>query len=878
MQRTPIINIPPSGKVDKGPGKKRDFIHQALNVLSTPQQALVGVAEEIKAREAGLPAGSLVGAAQRGMREDYDWSRVIQNPIEATAANLLFDPTNLVPYTKFAKGAKALTGAVRGVAAKGIAKSATATKIMHEAGEAFVPGYKARHMLGFPELDEFRIEHAKKMRELLATPLDERTVEVNKLLPRYEQRKKVFRLAEEPLNGNSQQWRDWKARVDMLSPGEKQAHSIMQSFFREQEGKKIGAGLIDQLRAMGVEQRLGVSYAPRYMNSPEDASKAVRAEIASLTSKMPADAKSRYKMQHRIERLQKAADEYDTMGSNTLRERIMKQAGKIKEPGFMKKRRLGPLDKIGHLADMFDDDVARVMEKERADVAKALANREYLENAARFLKNSGVAKNADEIKQLGGEWTQLSKKYKGFEDIWVPKEIANEVGTLVEKVHDPLFAPTVFGLWRRMTQVWKGVTLFYAPEFYSRQFVSNITLNHLAGMGPQDMGHNIAGLKYAKKYIIDRTPPVGNDIIMHTKAYPKGLTEAAFHRGLVREGALGHGLVGEVDDFIKNPSRGKGVLSRGMDFVARDNPVLTRGVKAANAIDGQSKIAHILWRLSKGDTLEEAGKSARKFLYDPDMQLTQFEKKYLRDAALPFWGWVKFNLPLQLEMLAYHPNRVATQLRGMREVERYLGGPEPDEQFLPDWMQDASKARLSWNEKTGNWDFLFLGSWYPTAELEKLSIEDARSARELWNLVTPLVKEPIEWISGTDLYTFAPIEKFPGERGSVLGIPMRKRIEAAVKFLRPISIADKVMEAYAREVAGTSEGKRIESALRQLTVGRVYHVNKEGVKKSWEGRIGYRIRELKGIRSYYKKKGDLTNQEEVQKSIDELEASLKMVK
>jgi len=82
------------------------------------------------------------------------------------------------------------------------------------------------------------------------------------------------------------------------------------------------------------------------------------------------------------------------------------------------------------------------------------------------------------------------------------------------------------------------------------------------------------------------------------------------------------------------------------------------GFTAGRAIEDTMRAGHFLWRLSKGDDPLKAAKSVQKHLFDYQYGLTPFEKKFGRNFMLPFYAWTRFNLPLQLEMLATQPGEV----------------------------------------------------------------------------------------------------------------------------------------------------------------------------------------------------------------------------
>jgi hypothetical protein len=157
------------------------------------------------------------------MREDYDFSRIEPDPLKAIAKNFLLDPVNVVPFSGYPKAVKAISAAGKARAIAGVRKVPILKKAVDEVGELFIRDYHAKHVLGMPELSELRTEHAKKLRELLVETKDARSREIEQLLPRYEERRKVFRLLEEPLDGTSKEWRAWKQQMDALDPNEQEA-------------------------------------------------------------------------------------------------------------------------------------------------------------------------------------------------------------------------------------------------------------------------------------------------------------------------------------------------------------------------------------------------------------------------------------------------------------------------------------------------------------------------------------------------------------------------------------------------------------------------------------------------------------------------------
>ena len=132
-----------------------------------------------------------------------------------------------------------------------------------------------------------------------------------------------------------------------------------------------------------------------------------------------------------------------------------------------------------------------------------------------------------------------------------------------------------------------------------------------------------------------------------------------------------------------------------------------------------------------------------KYLFDYRRGLTGFEDKYLRNFAIPFYAWTRFNMPLQLEMLAMQPGKFAGVAKLKDVVEAQWGGPEPDDQFQADWFKNAFNIRVRYNEEAGTYEYFFLDSWLPAADISKLLNVGAFRDMAV-SMLTPAAKVPLE--------------------------------------------------------------------------------------------------------------------------------------
>ena len=86
-------------------------------------------------------------------------------------------------------------------------------------------------------------------------------------------------------------------------------------------------------------------------------------------------------------------------------------------------------------------------------------------------------------------------------------------------------------------------------------------------------------------------------------------------------------------------------------------PLLHYNRKFGDAIENNSKIAHFIAKRESGLSNTEAAKSVRKYLFDYG-DLTDFERKTMR-TILPFYTWMRKNMPLQVQAMFEDPGRYA---------------------------------------------------------------------------------------------------------------------------------------------------------------------------------------------------------------------------
>jgi hypothetical protein len=217
---------------------------------------------------------------------------------------------------------------------------------------------------------------------------------------------------------------------------------------------------------------------------------------------------------------------------------------------------------------------------------------------------------------------------------------------------------------------------------------------------------------------------------------------------------------------------------------SRDNSILNAGRSVGIYLETNSYMAHFIWRLEQGYSPAAAAQSVKKYLFDYS-DLTPFEKSVMK-RVFPFYTWTRKNVPLQLEALVTQPRKALGVLKSKYAYESNQDGV-PDERYLPDWMVQNFPIRARKDAKTGQFEYFLLGSWLPLADIDKIFRPD----RLVMNMLTPLLKEPMQQILNKDAFYGKEIDQ-GGEYERLVGLNMPKRLSHLLKNIRVLNEADKL--------------------------------------------------------------------------------------
>lgn len=273
----------------------------------------------------------------------------------------------------------------------------------------------------------------------------------------------------------------------------------------------------------------------------------------------------------------------------------------------------------------------------------------------------------------------------------------------------------------------------YFPAFHSRNLISNMFMNAMAG-----------------------------DV--KTKHYLQALNklramepEEALYLGSL--GVLDSGKIREVFEFMQDS---RGGISEGMKKFIKRLPggdeigSVGRKIEAGtreggHRIENFTRYAHYLAKKEVGLADSEASESVLKYLFDYQ-DLTDFERAVPRRSML-FYTFFRKNLPLMIEQTVKNPRFMQTYARATGQNNKNI--------VQPDWLPDSFFFGTDEQGRTIRANF-----GLPPEDLARFDPEGKGLSRVFELMISslvPVIREPFQFVSGRDLFTGRPREGGVGE-------------------------------------------------------------------------------------------------------------------
>lgn len=394
---------------------------------------------------------------------------------------------------------------------------------------------------------------------------------------------------------------------------------------------------------------------------------------------------------------------------------------------------------------------------------------------------------------------------------WFPKEVAEEINQFL----DPKKIGTIDELARvtgfdYVTGLFKGYVTSLFPGFHIRNITSN-QFQNVIKIGLDTANPLIQ--KNALEIAIGKN--LGNTFTAKTGQ--------VFTNKQIRE------MVSKESDILEKFSSSYGSMEHLLDEAnprklqrlgnfnlfnpfSRNNIGLKAGRKIGGFAEAQAKMVSILQALNEGKTVKEGIQQAEEAIFNY-AKLTDMEQSLLR-RIIPFYTFARKNAEFQIRMLATNPGRVATELKAVRSTGQAFGEPltDEDKEGLPNWMIDSLGIKAGANQY-GQQQFL-TGFGLPVEEFIQRFAGDKGI---VWNFFkttlssfNPLVKFPIEKVTGIDIFRDRPIVEITnGQNLQVFLDALPKGVGNELKDLlqyreipnQPVYVEGKIVDRKSKYVA-----------------------------------------------------------------------------
>lgn len=318
------------------------------------------------------------------------------------------------------------------------------------------------------------------------------------------------------------------------------------------------------------------------------------------------------------------------------------------------------------------------------------------------------------------------------EPVLLPEEMANIYNQYAEMIFGGGKKNPLLQLYDAATSAYKKVSYLWNPGHVPRDFIGNIFNGYL--MGVTNPMEYIKASEYMRNpQAIIRLP--GGDMTAEK------LLEQAKKLGVLDVGA----------SFSETP---KGMIERmnlpgsniAKKAIAGYSNIMRKGTEITDTLTRLTGLVH---ELQQGKSLLEAATNVKKFYFDY-FDLTPFERKVMK-RVMPFYTWIRKNLPLQVEQLIKQPRAYAR----IGDMQNAAAGESVDMSERPEFIQNAGAIQLG---KNGD----YISPSLPYTDLDRLPT-GLSSLLATLSGVNPIIRAPIESATNTQWFTGRNLEDYEGQ-------------------------------------------------------------------------------------------------------------------
>lgn len=339
------------------------------------------------------------------------------------------------------------------------------------------------------------------------------------------------------------------------------------------------------------------------------------------------------------------------------------------------------------------------------------------------------------------------------------KDITNTVNVLskTQKIAQQKWFTNFYDKW---LSIWKLSNTLTAPSFHVQNLASNAFQSFLDigadAVNPKKIhrAYNILKNRDGKQVFKCKAGTFTHKQLEHI-AKTIGVIDEAFISA-----DFGEGAISIFEDAVRKSSLPS---FKDIDWkhfnIDEKNVAFQFSTVAGTNIESIQRMNHFLSALEQGKTIEEAAKAVDEYLFNYG-ELTYFEKETMK-RIIPFYTFMRKNIPLQLESILNRPQIYSTLDKAMQNIDKMAGDNYVNENQRNEWRQDYVQLPFGKGK-------LGINPQLPYQQLDKLDPD--RFAGKLIGSMTPAIKVPIEMTAGQYAYTGMPIDSKADYIFSLLGI------------------------------------------------------------------------------------------------------------
>lgn len=331
-------------------------------------------------------------------------------------------------------------------------------------------------------------------------------------------------------------------------------------------------------------------------------------------------------------------------------------------------------------------------------------------------------------------------------NVYQMNESVLERTNVLSKTQKYEMSNSLMNLYDRFLTIFKAANTVVTPAFHIQNSVSNAFQSFL-GIG--EGAFDVKNLKRA--HTILNNPDSLQKVTLGGKEYSyKQLHHMAKRGGIIDE------MFHKYEWSIGNNS---GLLSgEGKNFPPSLDPtniddffLYKAGTKVGAQIEGTQRLNMFMKAFdmidakevpNEAERIEMAVEKVNEFLFDYG-ELTDFEK-YTMKRIVPFYTFMRKNIPMELQQMIERPQLFSNINKAMTNTEKTLAGDDyKGENDRNTWRQEY----IQFGHKYGIADQL------PYNQLERVS-----KPSYILGQTTPLIKAPIEAVTGKYVYTGVDID------------------------------------------------------------------------------------------------------------------------